>query len=211
MSTDSSLECHCEFAPNIFVKKRRIHQVFGPARIRMLLFLAKKISGPIFWIKSPNEKIFLHPDGIYPWMNSSRVTFIYAKSQSDKLWAIENIIKDKSSDLIAANLNTTPTFNSIRRLKLGIQNYDNSTNQPICIFFTDSNNIIRGIESRWSVKNEPSWHISREEIPNIDTEKWLFKRDYCRSDPSAKWIVTLKKNLYEGTTKKYILQSIKLT
>ena len=78
MPTDSSLECHCEFAPNIFIQKRRIHQVFGPARIRMLLFLAKKISGPIFWIKSPNEKIFLHPDGIYPWMNSSRVTFIYS-------------------------------------------------------------------------------------------------------------------------------------
>ena len=210
MSAASSLEFYCEFAPNIFIKKGRIHQVFGPARIRMLLFLAKKISGPIFWIKSPNEKIFLHPDGIYPWMNSSRVTFIYAKSQNDKLWVIENIIKDKSSNLIAVNLNTTPTFNSIRRLKLGIQNCDNSMSQPICIFFTDSNTNIRGIESRWSVKNEPSWHISREEIPNIKKEKWLFKREYCRTNPSSKWIVTLKKSLYINTTKKYTLQSVKL-
>ena len=94
MSATPSLECDCEFAPNIFIKKRRIHQVFGPSRIRMLLFLAKKISGPIFWIKSPDEKIFLHPDGIYPWMNSSRITFVYTDSQYDKLWAIENIIKE---------------------------------------------------------------------------------------------------------------------
>ena len=211
MSDTSSIEYYCEFAPNLFIKKRRIHQVFGPARIRMLLFLAKNISGPIFWIKSPNEKIFLHPDGIYPWMNSSRITFIYANSQSDKLWAIENIIKDKSSDLIAANLNTTPSFNFIRRLNLEIKNYDNFINQPICIFFTDSITSITGIESRWSVKNEPSWRTSKEEIPNINTEKWLFKREYCRSNPSSEWIVTLKKNLSENTKNRYKLKSIRLT
>ena len=211
MSATPSLECDCEFAPNIFIKKRRIHQVFGPSRIRMLLFLAKKISGPIFWIKSPDEKIFLHPDGIYPWMNSSRITFIYTDSQYDKLWAIENIIKDRSSDLIAANFNTTPAFNSIRRLNLGIKNYNSSANQPICIFFTDSAASITGVESRWFVKNEPSWHNSIGQNLNVNTEKWLFKREYCKRNPNSKWIVTLKKNLYEDTQKKYTLQSIKLT
>ena len=52
----SEKEHYCEFIPSIFLKNKRIHQILGPSRIRMLLFLAQKISGPIFWIKSSDVK-----------------------------------------------------------------------------------------------------------------------------------------------------------
>ncbi len=206
---------YCEFIPSIFLKNKRIHQIFGPARIRMLLFLAQKISGPIFWVKSSNEKIFLYPDGINAWMSPDRLTFVYAGNHVDKLWALENIIDSKSSGLIIANLTERPNFNSVRRLNLIIKsNSSSKTNptNPICIFFTDPQTNIPGVESRWHIKNAPSWNTSGKDQLNLNSEKWIFKRTYCRTNMPANWIVSLEKNAPgPSSIEKFKLQSFRLS
>ncbi len=207
---DTKTEYYCEFVPNIFLKKKRIHQIFGPSRIRMLLFLAQKISGPIFWIKSSDEKIFLHPDGISPWISPDRLIFTYAKNQIDKLWIIENIVESRSSKLIVANLNTAPDFSSIRRLNLAIKSNFPSINHPICILFTDSQIKITGVESRWFIKSVPSWNKFGDDPLNLTREKWIFKRTYCRANSSSNWIVTLQKNAIGNSSEKIKLESFKL-
>ena len=199
---------YCEFAPSIFLKKKRIHQIFGPARIRMLLFLGQKISGPIFWIKSYNDKIFLHPNAISPWINPNRITYIYAKKQNDKLWIVENIIKDRSSRLVVVNFSNIPNFNSVRRLNLEIKSNDASQFYPLCIFFTDTQNDIAGVESRWSVKSLPSWSELKGNCFNLNTERWLFDRTYCRANSRSKWIITLKNNSKSDLQKKISVESL---
>ena len=207
----SEKEHYCEFIPSIFLKNKRIHQILGPSRIRMLLFLAQKISGPIFWIKSSKEKIFLHPDGISPWLNPDRLVFVYAKNQIDKLWAIEKIIESRSSRLIVANLNKNPNFNSIRRLNLAIKSDTPSTNHPICIFFTDCKIDIKGVESRWFIKSVPSWTALGENDFKSIKEKWVFKRVYCRTNTIAKWVVILEKKLLEHSIEEITVQSFGLS
>ena len=76
---------YIEFAPNIYLKIGRIHEICGPAKTRVAILVGAKTKGLIVWIRPDWENSILNTDSISNWFSPNQLLLINAKSKNDIL------------------------------------------------------------------------------------------------------------------------------
>ena len=74
---------YIEFVPNIYLKAKKIHEVCGPAKMRMVTFIASKTKGLIVWIRPDWNDLIINTDSISDWFSPNQLLLINAKSKND--------------------------------------------------------------------------------------------------------------------------------
>ena len=80
------------FALNLYLKLRKMHEICGPARIRIaILVAAKKTADLIVWIRPNWENFIMNTEGISDWFSPSQLLFVNAKNRNDLFSTTEEV------------------------------------------------------------------------------------------------------------------------
>ncbi len=180
-----------ELAPNIYLKIRKIHEICGPARIRMATLICSKTNGLIVWIRPNWENSIINADAISHWFSPNQLLLINAKNKNDLFFATEEVLRSGISEVTITEFSEIPTILQMRRIHLAINSgsKSNTAKKPLSLILSPNKGGARNIESRWYCSTLPCWNslISKEDT--YLKQKWYLKRLFSKTEPIKEWSI----------------------
>lgn len=159
----------------------RAHEICGPARRRLALWLAAGTTGPILWIRPAWHPDRLHMAGVRAEIDPGRLIMVEPDRPADILWSMEEALRAGIVPLVVAEMPEPPGLTLVRRLHLaaeaGLAARGGAT---LGLILTPGEGGAGGVESRWRLTPE---HTAGKSV-------WRLARLRGRDAPPGEWRVT---------------------
>jgi len=166
--------------PGVSLRLARTHEACGPARRGFALWLAGQMQGPVLWIAPAWEVDQLHPAGLLPFLDPSRIFYIRPARTEDLLWCMEEALRSGAAPLVVVELGDPPALTPVRRLHLAAEQGTTTGRAPLGLLLTPGDGGAQGVETRWHMV--PTCHDTRA--------SWTLTRRRARTGPPASWRAT---------------------
>lgn len=196
-----SLPIHTQAAPqprdlaplagDLALRRGRLHELCGPARLRLAVQVMARLQGPVIWIRPGWGSDRLNAAGLQPLANPARLILATAARQEGLLWAMEEALRSGAAPLVVAELPDPPGLTPVRRLHLAAEAGGEAARRdtapaPLGLILTPGQGGAPGVESRWHLAPAPSpallWAVG---------ESWTLTRLRARLAPPARWRLQL--------------------
>jgi protein ImuA len=168
----------------------RAHELCGPARRRLALWVARATTGPILWIRSDWHPDRLHMAGARPEIAPARLIFVDARRAEDMLWCAEEALRSGAAPLVVADLAEPPGLTPVRRLHLAAEaGAETAGLAPMMMVLAPGDGGAPGVESRWHLAPDHGPHGPHGPA----RAAWRLSRRRARDAPPATWVVTRDK------------------
>ncbi len=162
----------------------RVHELCGPARHRLAVFLLRESSGPVVWIRPDWQTERLLCDGLAPLADPGRLILVNAPRADEVLWAMEEVLRSGAVALVLAEVAALPGLTAVRRLHLAAEAGMAAAQMagalaPLGLILSPEGGGAPGVESRW--------HLAP--CHAADTWRWRLSRLRDRSEPPRDWLV----------------------
>ena len=157
----------------------RAHEICGPARRRLALWLMRGMTGgPVLWIRPAWHPDRLHMAGVRAEIDPALLVFVEAERGEDLLWVMEETLRAGVVPLVVADLPEPPGLTSVRRLHLAAEAGAEKTGRaPLGLLLTPGDGGAAGVETRWRL--DPAhgplaegWRLSRLRARNAAPAAW---------------------------------------
>ncbi len=192
-----SLPIHTQAAPrpqdlqplvgDLTLRRGRVHELCGPARLMLAALVMAKAQGPVVWIRPGWLSDRLNAAGLQPMANPARLILATAARDEGLLWAMEEALRSGAAPLVIAELLTPPGLTPIRRLHLAAEAGSQAAQRdgaaaPIGLILSPGQGGAQGVESRWHMTPRPSRSLLWS-----DEGAWTLTRLRARLAPPAAW------------------------
>ena len=182
---------HVEFAPNIYLKIGKIHELCGPAKIRMAILIGAKTKGLIAWIRPDWEEFIINADSISYWFSPNQLLFINAKNKNDLFFATEEVLRSGISEVTITELPKIPSSLHMRRINFALNSgfKSKTAKNPLSLILSPNRGGLTSVESRWYASNLPCWkNLTDKDLSELKY-KWYLKRTFSKTDPVKEWVI----------------------
>ncbi len=186
---------YIEFLPDLYLKRGKIHQITGTARVTLALIIGRTIKDQITWIRLEKSSEILYPDGIADWIALNNFLIINTQNEQESLWVMEEFLKSGVSSLVLCELNKRPQYSHLRRLTLYTKRLIEENKNiilPTGIILSSFDCPITGVESRWNINPYPRRQIFSQTDKCFLEDKWCLVCNKSRIIESS-WLVKSKK------------------
>ena len=179
-------------APEITLAQGRVHEICGPARRTLALWLAAQTQGPVFWIAPAWSQQRLNTDGVCQWINPARLVFVSPKRSEDLLWTMEEILRAGAVALSIVDLPGLPNLTQVRRMHLAAQAGGRSgAHLPLGVLLTPGHGGAAGVETRWHIhprhkEGQDIWYLDRVRARTAPHKSWEIERLNACAAPRIK-------------------------
>jgi len=192
-----SLPIHDQAAPRphdlqplvgeLTLKRGRVHEFCGPARLRLAALVMARSEGPVVWARPGWGSDRLNPSGLQEMANPARLIFAAAGRDEGLLWAMEEALRSGVAPLVVGELLTVPGLTPIRRLHLAAEAGAEAARHrdgmaPLGLILLPGRGGAPGVESRWHMARLPGARLLWAE-----DEVWQLTRLRARLAPPAAW------------------------
>ena len=170
------------FVGDLELVKGRVHEFCGAARRTLALMLAAKTEGRVIWIRAGWVPDLLHMEGVLPFINPGRLTFVTCRRPEDILWSMEEVLRSGAVPLVVTEVPGYPALTPIRRLHLAAETGGREGDfTPVGIVLTPSltgqDGGAQGVETRWSfVPKGRHWDLTRLRARTAPVAKWQMSK-----------------------------------
>ena len=169
------------------LRRGRVHEACGPARVRLAALVMAKGDGPVIWVRPGWASDRLNPAGLQEMANPARLIFAEAARDEGLLWAMEEALRSGAAPLVVAELLAPPGLTPIRRLHLAAEAGAEAARRdgamaPLGLVLLPGAGGAAGVESRWHLAPAPSPRLLWSE-----GEHWRLTRLRARLAPPAAW------------------------
>ncbi|MGY6632698.1 MAG: ImuA family protein [Alkalilacustris sp.] len=172
----------------------RVHELCGPARRTLALWLAQRCKGPVVWIAAAHAPERLHAPGVAAaGLDPARLTFVDCPTADDLLWTAEEALRHlaavRGSGAVVADIAAPPRLTPVRRLHLAAggaeagqtQVPDRPPGLPLGLLLTPENGGAQGVESRWHLRpnhgaDRSCWDLERRRARGAGPTAWQVER-----------------------------------
>ena len=182
---------YIEFAPNIYLKVGKIHEMCGPAKIRMVTLISAKTKGLIIWIRPDWENFIINADAVSNWFSPNQLLLINARNKNEIFFATEEVLRSGISEVTITEFPEAPNPLQMRRIQLAMTSgvKSNNAKKPLSLILSPNKGGATSIESRWYASTLPNWkNMINKEHKNLE-HKWYLKRLFSRTDPIKEWSI----------------------
>jgi protein ImuA len=162
----------------------RAHELCGPTRRRLALWLAQGTEGTILWIRPVWHPDRLHMAGVREEIDPGRLIFVEPTRVEDILWSMEEALRAGIVPLVVAELIDPPGLTPVRRLHLAAETgAERSGRAPLGLLLTPGDGGAAGVETRWRLApahedpETPGWHLSRLRARDAPPGDWRVRRE----------------------------------
>lgn len=158
----------------------RAHEICGPARRRLALWLAAETTGPVIWIRPAWHPDRLHMAGVHAEIDPGRLILVEPDRPEDMLWTMEETLRAGVVPLVVADLPDPPGLTPVRRLHLAAEaGVTAQGGLGLGLIVTPGDGGAAGVESRWRL--DPAHGAERD--------GWRLARLRARDGGPATWNV----------------------
>ncbi len=169
------------FLDGLALAPSRVHEFCGPARRTQALIAARALDGPVFWIHPAWGPDRLHAEGILPFINPGRLSFVAPRRAEDLLWSMEEVLRAGCVPLVVCELPGLPGLTPVRRLHLAAETAAREQKlSTLGLILLPGAGGAPGVESRWHMA--PAHHG--------DQARWRLERRRARMDPPKAWMLS---------------------
>ncbi|MEL7092663.1 MAG: hypothetical protein AAFN94_13100, partial [Pseudomonadota bacterium] len=167
----------------------RMHELCGPSRHRMALWLAAQTRGHVMWIVPEWSNEHLSPCGAAPYVDPARMIMVHPGREDDALWCAEETLRAGSVALVVIDLPGLPGLTPVRRMHLAAEAGGQKGGAlPLGVLLTPGMGGAQGVESRWHLapdyKGQPgAWRLSRLRARMAPEQSWQVTRTPGQSLP----------------------------
>jgi protein ImuA len=174
------------FAPNLYLKLGKMHEICGPAKIRIAMLIGAKTKGLIVWVD-----FIINTDSISDWFSPSRLLFVNAKSKNDLFSATEEVLRSGLSEITITELPEAPNSLQMRHINLAMTSGVklNNNKSPLGLILSPNKGGATSIESRWYASTLPCWEKLTTDDRGSSKQKWSIKRLFSRVGPVKGWSI----------------------
>ena len=183
----------------------RTHEICGPARRSAAVMLAGCSTGPVFWIAPSWSAERLNAEGIAPFVNPGRFTFVTPTRAEDLLWSMEEVLRSGDVPLVVADIPAPPSLTAVRRLHLAAQTGSAEGKvSPLGLILTPAEGGAPGVETRWHMapahrppedlrplgpkrQMAPEHPFAHTPIASAQNIGWCLSRRRARALPPKSW------------------------
>lgn len=140
--------------PDMQLAKGRVHELCGPTRRRLALYVAHVMDGPVFWVMPAWQPDHLCAQGIIPFLNPGRITFVRPHNAIDLLWCLEEVLRTGAVPLVVGDLPAPPALTPVRRLQLAAETGASRAVAPLGLLLSPGDGGAAGVETRWHMTPE---------------------------------------------------------
>jgi len=162
--------------PEVEMSRARVHELCGPARRRLALWVAAACTGPVLWIRPAWYPDRLHMAGTAAEIEPARLIFVDCHRGEDLLWTMEEALRSGAVSLVVADLPEPPPLTPVRRLHLAAEASDAA---PLGVLLTPADGGAAGVETR----------LMLEPMHRDGKEAWRLRRLRARMAPQKEWLV----------------------
>lgn len=160
--------------PEVTLDLARVHELCGPARWTLALWLAGRMRGPVLWIAPGWESTRLDPDGMHRWADPGRFLFVRPRRAPDLLWCTEEALRAGAVPLVVADLPGPPALTPVRRLQLAAETGGAA---PLGLLLTPGEGGARGVDTRWHMAPAHAgraweWRLERRRARTLPPKAW---------------------------------------
>ena len=168
-------------APGVVLARARAHEATGAARAVFALLAARRLTGPVVWIRSAWAAERPMADGFHAFLDPARLVFARTARPADSLWAAEEALRSGAAPLVVADLPEPPSLLAVRRLHLAAEaGALQAADPPLALLLTPGAGGAPGIETRWRLDPAPGWNQGGD-------PRWRLARTRARMAPEASW------------------------
>ena len=172
---------------DLALRRGRVHEFCGPARIRLAVQVMARSTGPVVWVRPAWGSDRLNAAGLQPLADPARLMFASATREEGLLWAMEETLRSGVVPLVVAELTTPPGLTPVRRLHLAAEAgavAAGGAPAPLGLILIPGQGGAPGVESRWHMTPAPSRSLLR-----VAGQSWSLSRLRARLAPPARWLM----------------------
>ena len=178
----------------------RAHEVCGPARRRLALWLVARTQGPVIWIRPAWHPDRLHMAGVRAEIDPARLILVEPDRPEDLLWSMEEALRAGVGTMVVADLPEPPGLTPVRRLHLAAEAGAAAQGSlSLGLIVTPGDGGAAGVESRWrldpahggAVPERADWEDDDGIGPSVraEGEGWRLTRLRARDAGPGEWAV----------------------
>ncbi|MBA3909891.1 MAG: hypothetical protein C0524_08365 [Rhodobacter sp.] len=174
-------------AGDLALRRGRVHEFCGPARVMLAALVMGKARGPVVWVRPGWATDRLNAAGLQPLADPARLILAQASRDDGLLWAMEEALRSGAAPLVVAELLAPPGLTPIRRLHLAAEAGAEAARRdgapaPLGLILLPGTGGAQGVESRWHLAPAPSRSLFWP-----GEESWTLTRLRARLAPPACW------------------------
>ncbi len=159
----------------------RVHEICGPARWTLALWIAARAGGPLIWIAPDRTGEEMTAPGIRGLMDAGQLLRVRPEKSGDMFWTMEESLRSGAAPVVAMELTAPPGITPVRRLHLAAEAGARAgMGMPLGLVLTPDDGGAQAIETRWRL--DPFW-------PGA----WRLTRLRARMYPPRSWYVVLER------------------
>ncbi|NNE57772.1 MAG: hypothetical protein HKN36_06655 [Hellea sp.] len=165
--------------PGMTLARSRVHEVMGRAADGFILSVLAAGSGPIIWTGRQGRIASLCPLAMNGFFDPARLVTTACISRKEILWATEQALRSRGTDMVVAELTQGPSLRESRRLQLAAE-----AGRTLGLILIE-----RGAQSSAA---QTRWHCEPASNPNNEGGLWHWQLLKNKAGQRGSWQVKWK-------------------